>query len=82
MIQKVQNFEISQIHSESYVMYLHLLSQVTVNCTPEGESVSTFQNRDQFLGANITQYLNVCLQEDLRKKLLNLPESGQRNLVF
>jgi hypothetical protein len=31
MIQKIHNFEISQINQDGYVEYLHLLSQITVH---------------------------------------------------
>lgn len=33
LVRKLHNFEIGQIYQESYVQYLHLLSQVTVNCS-------------------------------------------------
>jgi len=63
-------------------MYLHLLSQITVNCQTNGDQISTFEDTDQFLGKNIDEYLNMCLKEDLRKKILNQPESGQKNMIF
>uniref|UniRef100_A0A7S3CLG3 Uncharacterized protein n=1 Tax=Strombidium rassoulzadegani TaxID=1082188 RepID=A0A7S3CLG3_9SPIT len=98
MIQKIHNFEISQIHEETYVQYLHLLSQITVNTqeliqrqgqqAEEGFAVHeqlgqlNFTNNSQFLIKNIHFFSEKCIQEDQRKKLLNSKESGQKNLVY
>ena len=83
MVQKVHNFEIAQINQDSYVMYLHLLSQVCVNCRVEPDAtIAAFQTTDQFLSHNINEYLQMCLQEDLRKKLINQSENAQKIMVY
>lgn len=80
MIQKVHNFEIAQIHSESYVQYLQLLSQITLNCQVSDQP--GFNSNLDFLAKNINQYSEICIQEDQRKKLLNTKDNGQKNLIY
>jgi len=84
MIQKVHNFEIAQIHQDSYVQYLHLLSQITVNTQELGDQPSPegFTGNTEFLVQNIHQFCEKCIQEDQRKKLLNSKEHGQKNMIY
>lgn len=98
MIQKIHNFEIAQIHEDSYVQYLHLLSQITVNTRDlsqnptsssasqkQGENASSsshFTSNSEFLIKNIHIFSDKCIQEDQRKKLLNSKENGQRNMIY
>jgi hypothetical protein len=65
MIQKIHNFEIAQIHQDSYVQYLHLLSQITVHTQdmtsdPSGETFN-FTSNSQFLIKNIHQFSEKCI---------------------
>jgi hypothetical protein len=63
MIQKIHNFEIAQIHKESYVQYLHLLSQITVHTqeTQGDSSHVNFTSNSQFLIKNIHQFSDKCI---------------------
>ena len=80
MIKQIHNFEIARIHQESYVQYLQLLSQIILNC-PVDQSMTLTSNVD-FLVKNINDYLQVCIQEDQRKKLMNSGEEAQKNIVY
>jgi hypothetical protein len=40
MIQKLHHFEIAQVYQETYVQYLHLLSQITINTSELGDEAS------------------------------------------
>ena len=80
MIQKIHNFEIAQIHEDSYVQYLHLLSQITVNTQDVSQnpvpssalidqeenasSPSHFTSNSEFLIKNIHIFSDKCIQED------------------
>ena len=79
MIQKVHNFEISKISQTSYVQYLQLLSQIILNCQSCESGVTTDIS---FLVENFNEYLNVCVQEDPRKKLMNSGENAQKNMIY
>ena len=81
MIQKMHNFEIARIHTESYVQYLQLLSQITLNCQVS-ENTEGFSSNVDFLVKNINEYLLLCVQEDQRKKLMNSKEDAQRNIIY
>lgn len=91
MIQKLHHFEIAQVYQETYVQYLHLLSQITINTREieedagqiqSSEDIASFTGNTEFLIKNIHFFSDKCIQEDQRKKLLNSEESGQRIMIY
>lgn len=91
MIQKLHHFEIAQVYQETYVQYLHLLSQITINTKEieedagqiqSAEDITSFTGNTEFLIKNIHFFSDKCIQEDQRKKLLNSEESGQRIMIY
>lgn len=92
MIQKLHHFEIAQIYQDTYVQYLHLLSQITVNTLAieevgkDQESAvdksTSFTGNADFLIKNIHFFSEKCIKEDQRKKLLNSTANGQRNMIY
>ena len=84
LTKKLHNFEISQMHQESYVQYLHLLSCVSLNCTAlQGNDPKSFaQANTEFLVQNIEHLSEIYVREDHRKRLLNNDLQGQRTMLY
>ena len=84
LTKKLHNFEISQMHQESYVQYLHLLSCVSLNCSAlQGNDPRSFaQANTEFLIQNIEHLSEIYVREDHRKRLLNSDLQGQRTMLY